>query len=151
MIESGSVLIDMVWGGLIVCLVGVAGCVVFLMIYKRIQRNQEEEKVLSKDTKYKISLENRQTDEHYERVFEGEIVVGRSPEYAQLILLNDRSVSKQHFKVSAENGQFLIEDLNSSNHTWLNGRRVTGRVPIKTGDRVVAGYYSYLVKLREVS
>ncbi|MFO1518897.1 MAG: GGDEF domain-containing protein [bacterium] len=54
---------------------------------------------------------------------EGEHVVGRSKE-ASIVVLDD-AISRQHFRLIVKNGQVEIEDLSSTNGTFVNGVRVT--------------------------
>jgi len=46
-------------------------------------------------------------------------------------------LSRQHFSLSCENGDYYIEDRGSTNGTRLNGSDVRGkgRQPLKDGDR----------------
>ena len=128
-------------------LVGIVTCFVGVKI--RTRKMPQKENVPEEPRRYHIALKNRQNGDEYERDFEGEVIVGRSPEEANLIVYDDRSVSKSHFKITEHNGDFFIEDLHSSNHTWLNGRRVVEKQPVKTGDRITIGYYTYSITLKE--
>jgi len=54
------------------------------------------------------------------------IRVGRSPQN-DVVLENDKLVSSQHLQIVCdENKLFYIKDLNSTNGTFLNGRKITG-------------------------
>ena len=63
------------------------------------------------------------------------VVLGRDPTAANFMLSDDR-VSRVHAMVLFRDHQYLVKDLNSSNGTFLNGRRVTGASPLKAGDRI---------------
>jgi pSer/pThr/pTyr-binding forkhead associated (FHA) protein len=67
----------------------------------------------------------------------GAVVVGRheSCDFA----VDDPLMSRRHFQVSVEGGEFTIEDLGSTNGTMLNARRVERKERILYGDRVLAG------------
>jgi two-component system, NtrC family, sensor kinase len=54
------------------------------------------------------------------------------------IQLRDHEASRRHAELHGEDGQFEIVDLQSSNGTWLNGKRVE-RAMLRTGDRVQIG------------
>jgi pSer/pThr/pTyr-binding forkhead associated (FHA) protein len=41
--------------------------------------------------------------------------------------------------VFARDGQYLVEDLGSTNGTYLNRNRVTGAIVMKRGDRLQVG------------
>ncbi len=53
---------------------------------------------------------------------------------------NDALLSRRHARVSrGTGGELLIEDLGSTNGTFVNGSRITGSCPLKPGDRVQVG------------
>lgn len=64
-------------------------------------------------------------------------VLGRAPTAS--VRLDDESVSKEHARLSHTDNRFLIEDLGSSNGTFVNGRRVHGRAEIRPGDLIRLG------------
>lgn len=70
----------------------------------------------------------------------GRLILGRNPAAAQLCVKNT-SVSGQHLALILRRGQFEIEDLDSSNGTRLNGRRLTPFQPavLADNDRIEAG------------
>ncbi|MFZ0548169.1 MAG: FHA domain-containing protein, partial [Candidatus Promineifilaceae bacterium] len=55
------------------------------------------------------------------------------------IVLNATSVSRRHAQITKANDQYYIEDLGSSNGTFLNGERISGRQMLKDGDRISLG------------
>ncbi len=52
------------------------------------------------------------------------------------IVLAKRNVSKQHARLSLQGEQALVVDLNSTNGTWVNGRKITSPHPLKQGDKI---------------
>ena len=54
----------------------------------------------------------------------------------------DGEVSRHHAAVSFMRDHFVVEDLGSTNGTYVNERRVEGKVPIKPGDIVRIGQTS---------
>lgn len=60
-------------------------------------------------------------------------------------LLNRRYVSKKHMRVLEKNGNIYIEDLKSTNGTYLNGKKITDEVKIKTGDSLKIAKYTFTV------
>lgn len=52
------------------------------------------------------------------------------------IVLPERQVSRHHVKITQENGQYQLHDLNSKNGTHLNGVQVTGVAPLQDGDEI---------------
>lgn len=61
------------------------------------------------------------------------ILVGRcssSEQYIDLDLSPDLTVSQLHAQLSYENGSYWVEDLGSTNGTYVNGLRITGKTEI---------------------
>ena len=66
-----------------------------------------------------------------------EHVIGRSAECS--VHLPDASVSRAHARVLCEGEEYSIEDLESGNGTFLNGKRIDGKYRLTAGDRVRIG------------
>ena len=66
-----------------------------------------------------------------------EVTVGRSPGCG--MALADATVSQLHARLFRRDGNVYIEDLGSTNGTWVNGGRVSGPAPLRRGDRVQVG------------
>ncbi|HEY7333715.1 MAG TPA: SpoIIE family protein phosphatase [Bryobacteraceae bacterium] len=54
------------------------------------------------------------------------------------LVLRDNRVSRNHFRILADNGHYAIEDLNSRHGTWINGERVARR-RLRNSDRIDFG------------
>jgi serine phosphatase RsbU (regulator of sigma subunit) len=65
--------------------------------------------------------------------------IGRQPDVG--VFLESLAVSRQHARIVTENGGYFLEDLQSSNGTYVNGKRVNGRVPLVPRDTVQIGPY----------
>lgn len=52
---------------------------------------------------------------------------------------DDTYVSQAHARVSNRNGAWVVEDLGSTNGTYLNQRKVSGPTGISAGDRIRVG------------
>ncbi len=55
------------------------------------------------------------------------------------VLLPDPEVSRRHAVIRFVGGAPALEDLGSTNGTWINERRVDGPTPIKLGDTIRFG------------
>ena len=55
------------------------------------------------------------------------------------LVVNEPKVSGRHCRLTREGGGYVVEDLNSTNGTFLKGVRVTGKVPIARGDAITLG------------
>jgi len=67
---------------------------------------------------------------------DGEIVIGRSSEL-DMVLVEDM-VSRRHAKITATGGQIFIQDLGSTNGSFVNGEKIK-RARLSEGDRVLIG------------
>src|SRR5580704_3322283 len=54
------------------------------------------------------------------------------------LVLRDNRVSRNHARIFSENGDYVVEDLNSRHGTWLNGERVA-RHALRNSDRIDFG------------
>ena len=66
-----------------------------------------------------------------------ELIVGRG-EKCRLVL-DDTYVSTVHARIYAKGDTYMLEDLGSTNGTYLNRRRVTSQVEVHRGDQVKIG------------
>jgi pSer/pThr/pTyr-binding forkhead associated (FHA) protein len=55
------------------------------------------------------------------------------------IILNDTYVSQMHARVYPKDGEWLVEDLGSTNGTYLNRAKVTQPSPVGVGDEIRIG------------
>jgi predicted component of type VI protein secretion system len=55
------------------------------------------------------------------------------------IVINDAEVSRNHARLTAQSGSYLIEDLASTNGTFVNGQRLIGPKLLNAGDVVGLG------------
>ncbi len=55
------------------------------------------------------------------------------------IVINDREVSRHHLRFTRGGEAFTIEDLGSTNGTFINGKRLTGASSLKNGDMIGLG------------
>ena len=55
------------------------------------------------------------------------------------ITLDDTYVSQLHARVFRREGQLYVEDLGSTNGTYLNRKKVTAPIAIRKGDRLQIG------------
>jgi pSer/pThr/pTyr-binding forkhead associated (FHA) protein len=66
------------------------------------------------------------------------LVVGRDPESASLVL-GDPEASRRHASVSPGASGVAVEDLGSTNGTFVNGERIDGSVDAGAGDEIRIG------------
>jgi pilus assembly protein CpaF len=61
------------------------------------------------------------------------------------IVLPKGNVSKHHCRLLLQNGQLLVEDLGSTNGTYVNGRKIAEATSISTSDKVFVGDFAIRV------
>jgi pSer/pThr/pTyr-binding forkhead associated (FHA) protein len=74
-----------------------------------------------------------------ERSFEGlcPLTIGR--DHSCELALADVEVSRKHARLEAQGGIVFVRDLESSNGTFLNGRRLDNAVELREGDEIDVG------------
>jgi pSer/pThr/pTyr-binding forkhead associated (FHA) protein len=66
-----------------------------------------------------------------------ELTVGRAPGCG--VALNDTTVSQLHARLFRREGRLWVEDLGSTNGTFVNRRKVSSPVALRKGDRLQVG------------
>lgn len=66
-----------------------------------------------------------------------ELTIGRAD--GCRIRLDDSFTSQLHARVFTRDGQFFVEDLGSTNGTFVNGSKIAAAAPLRRGDRVKIG------------
>lgn len=69
---------------------------------------------------------------------EGEqLTIGRDS--SNEVAVNDAEVSRRHARLTFQGGKYVLEDLGSTNGTFVNGQRLTGPRVLKTGEVISLG------------
>jgi hypothetical protein len=73
------------------------------------------------------------------QVFElgDEVTLGRADSCT--VTIDDTFISQLHARVFYDNGQIFVEDLGSTNGTFLNRKKVASPTPVRKGDHVQVG------------
>ena len=95
----------------------------------------EAPKVVSRDRGVLVRVDGPSNGQVFS-LESAELVIGRSPGVG--FRLNDEGVSRRHALLQRTRGHYFIQDLDSSNGTFLEGRRVK-RAPLMEGDLVQFG------------
>jgi pilus assembly protein CpaF len=61
------------------------------------------------------------------------------------VVLPKGNVSKHHCRLIVRNGEIFVEDLRSTNGTYVNGRKIVDATPISTTDKVFVG--DFIIRL----
>ncbi len=66
-----------------------------------------------------------------------EIIIGRDA--SNSVAINDAEISRKHAKLSLHGSAYVIQDLGSTNGSFVNGQRITGTQVLNPGDTVSFG------------
>lgn len=84
-----------------------------------------------------LSLVNKQTNQTFPLILPV-VKIGRDPTN-EIPIQNDTSISRNHACVMFLKDGFWIEDLGSTNGTFVNGRKISSRKQVFQGDHIVLG------------
>lgn len=90
-----------------------------------------------------LVLRSRKFGMHIYELRQSELIIGRSSEAD--ILLDDNEVSKLHAKVKLVEGNFIVDDMGSSNGTFVNSQE-TYHTELKDGDVIKIGDHELIFK-----
>ena len=64
--------------------------------------------------------------------------IGKEKSYVDYFIGDNTAISRSHANIHTENGEYFIEDTNSTNHTYVNGAIVSCSVKVKltSGDKI---------------
>jgi predicted component of type VI protein secretion system len=66
-----------------------------------------------------------------------QLIIGRDSTSG--VAINDAEISRKHARLTFQGGKYVLEDLGSTNGTFVNGQRLAGPVVLKGGDVVSLG------------
>ncbi len=72
-----------------------------------------------------------------------QITIGRDSSNG--IVINDAEISRRHARLTFQGGKYILEDLGSTNGTFVNGQRLAGPRVLKPGEVVSFGEQIVLV------
>jgi pSer/pThr/pTyr-binding forkhead associated (FHA) protein len=75
------------------------------------------------------------------RIFHAEFTAGRQGS----LVINDEHASSHHALFLSAHGLWYVEDLGSTNGTWLNGRRIVAAQRLRKSDKVRIGRTTIVV------
>ena len=90
-------------------------------------------------SKISIRLFDASASVYYDLTLNPEIVIGRQEGAGIFTVSGDGSVSKRHCRLLAYQNAVFVEDLKSSNHTFINGRQIDSPYMLSSGDEIKIG------------
>ena len=88
-------------------------------------------------TKYQLVMRTGPTPGKVFELAENDMTLGREP--GNEITINDAEVSRKHARLFFQSGTYMIEDLGSTNGTFINGQRLMGPHALRAGEIVSFG------------
>jgi len=80
------------------------------------------------------------------KIDQNEIIIGRDPGSA--IQIDNIAISREHACIVKGSNDYFIEDMNSKNGIFINGKKITKKF-LKTNDEITIGKYSLQIILEE--
>jgi pSer/pThr/pTyr-binding forkhead associated (FHA) protein len=115
--------------------------------YTLLQELRQQGIKLSTQKKIGITLhvkieEGKESVRHFTQ---SELVLGRDASCDLSIM--DEALSAHHARVTYHHGQWWLEDLNSTNGTFLNHEKVTTPIVVITGDEFKCGNTTFSIRI----
>ena len=86
-------------------------------------------------------------DTHLSAEVSDEVIIGSSSRSSGMVIVGDPTVSRKHAKLCLDGENVTIEDMDSTNGTWLNRERTVSRQVLRTGDLLRFGNTEFVVTL----
>ena len=96
---------------------------------------------------YRLTLtDKKDLSRTFQCELKGAVNIGREPGN-DLVLSYDTTISAKHCMITSKSGRFFIQDLGSSNKTYLNGTQVLSETEIVSGSTIKLGRTELTVKI----
>lgn len=92
---------------------------------------------MTQTSDYKIILTDETTSPKEFELTGSEIIIGR--DVGVDVTIPSPAISRRHAKLTRDGDAYMIEDLGSSNGTFINEERLTARRQLKSGDKIRLG------------
>lgn len=86
-----------------------------------------------------VIISNLNTSDVFQVIISDYLIFGRVRDEKTYCINNDNAISKNHCKLYVNTGHLYICDLGSSNHTYVNNKRINEAVLCKSGDLIKLG------------
>jgi len=115
------------------------------------REEKDETRLIWKGTakKYTLHLTDvKNPGRTFKAPIEGAVTIGRKAEKADIVIDYEKSVSAGHCRISARDGKFYVEDLDSSNGTLINGIPVREEMELYSESTLTLGRLELKVQIR---
>jgi hypothetical protein len=132
----------LLWGGIALVVLLLGGAVLLGLIMFLVRRRKAKRPVAvsssAASSGYALVVQaGPGTGTRYPLVTPGAVIMGRAPDCQ--VVINFPNVSGHHARLTWDGRQFVVEDLGSTNGTFVNGYRLTEPVQFRPGDVLSLG------------
>lgn len=100
---------------------------------QRQKKDDEATVLVSSQVKHHAVIIRLKTDEEVE-ITKNNFVIGKSSE-ADYTVADNPTVSRQHARIVKKDDEYILEDMNSSNYTFVDGKKITTPVLLTDKER----------------
>lgn len=112
---------------------------------------QQENETVFLDGRYLLVLRDRMSpDRIFKYPLDGHVTVGRNVDMVQIAIDYNRTISKRHCEFYVRNNHFFIRDMNSANHTYVDGKMINSEREIVSGSIVRLGEAEFSVEIMPI-
>lgn len=122
-------------------------CFCYSLALSKKQANTQD-KMKSSDTQLCIILQDLEAndDQQMKVQMHERLLIGRNLHISHIAFPNDITVSSQHCRLIYEEGVLYLEDLHSTNGTYLNGSKIRKKEEVHQGDVLTIGRESIRIR-----
>lgn len=99
----------------------------------------EPEIIKTPDMTIRLTKIGRIEEQVYHSDIIGELVIGRDPSESDLSFPKDDWLSSRHCKILYDSGNLILQDLDSTNGTYVNGVPINGPYKLENDDIILIG------------
>jgi pSer/pThr/pTyr-binding forkhead associated (FHA) protein len=110
-------------------------------------KQQGDKLAVQKKPAITLHIKTEQGNESVRRFLQPEVMIGRDPNCD--LSMMDEALSAHHARLAHHHGQWWLEDLNSTNGTFLNREKLTTAAVVITGDKFKCGNTVFDIHVEE--
>ena len=110
-------------------------------------KQQGDKLAVQKKPAITLHIKFDQGNETVRRFLQPEIMIGRDPNCD--LSMSDEALSAHHARLAHHHGQWWLEDLHSTNGTFLNREKLTTAAVVITGDKFKCGNTVFGIHVEE--
>lgn len=112
--------------------------------------DSDETEIIPQKRSFYVKLQDKNNSvKTYQTYFDTEAIIGRHEGQCNIVLSDEKSVSRRHCRLFIEDDRIMAEDLGSSNKTFVNGVQIENgaSLEIKSGDELRMGRAIFVITI----